>query len=331
MTGKKQMKFRHVASPTIGFTYRPDVGLYEPVQYDSTGNVKYYSPFQTSLFREQGYGEAGVISFGLSNTLEMKMRDKKDTLNDTFKNFKLIDAFTINGSYDIFRDSFNLSNFNFSFRTARFLKVFSFQSGASLSPYTRDLTTGVESPNYAWNSDQGIGRFRTATTAVTANFTNKNGRAAQNELSEKTKNDAKQNGIVTNPGFTTMKIPWQINLSYNFNLTQGPVKITSGYVDSIRLVQTIRLDGDFNLGENWKFTYGVNYDLQADNVNDAISTYNFTIWRNLHCWEAALTWFQYGPWVGKETNINFLFRVNIKASMFQDIKLEYTQPPTIFF
>jgi hypothetical protein len=150
-------------------------------------------------------------------------------------------------------------------------------------------------------------------------------------LSEKTKNDAKQNGIVTNPGFTTMKIPWQINLSYNFNLTQGPVKITSGYVDSIRLVQTIRLDGDFNLGENWKFTYGVNYDLQADNVCDAISTYNFTIWRNLHCWEAALTWFQYGPWIGKETNINFLFRVNIKASMFQDIKLEYTQPPTIFF
>ncbi|MBK9592469.1 MAG: LPS-assembly protein LptD [Crocinitomicaceae bacterium] len=331
MGGKKQMKFRHVASPNIGFSFRPNIGIYDSVQYDTLGNSLYYSPFQTSLFKEAGYGTSGTIQFGISNTLEMKVRDRKDTLNDSFKNYKLIDAFSINGGYDIFKDTSKLSNINFSFRTARFLKVFSFQSGALLSPYHYDPLTGLESKEYAWNSSQGIGRFRTATTAITANFTNKNGRAAQNEMNEKTKNDAKQNGMVTSPGFTTMKIPWQINLSYNFNLTQGPVKISSGYVDSIRLIQTIRLDGDFNLGENWKFTYGVNYDLQADNVCDAISTYNFTIWRNLHCWEAALTWFQYGPWVGKETNINFLFRVNIKASMFQDIKLEYTQPPTIFF
>lgn len=331
LNGKKQVKFRHVSTPSVSFTYRPDLGLYEPVQYDTLGNSKYYSPFQTSLYREAGYGTAGILSFGISNTLEMKMRDKKDTLNDTFKSFKLIDAFTINGSYDIFKDSFNLSNFSFAFRTARFLKVFSFQSGAVVSPYSYNLTTGIESPVYAWESGQGVGRFRTATTAITANFTNKNGRKKQKELDEGTKDNAALNEQVTKPGFSSIDIPWQMNFSYNFNLTQGGIKNLSGdYVDSVRLIQTIRVDGDFNITEKWKFTYGINYDLQADNVCDAISTYNFSIWRDLHCWEAALTWFQYGPWVGENTNINFLFRVNIKASMFQDIKLEYTQPPFFF-
>jgi hypothetical protein len=330
MKGALQTKFRHVASPTVSFSYRPDLGLHELVQTDTAGNTKYYSPFQTSLYREAGFGTAGIISFGLANTLEMKFLDKKDSINETFKNMKLVDAFSINGSYDIFKDSFNLSNFNLALRTARFLKVFSFQSGAVMSPYSYDGFSGIESAEYAWESGQGVGRIKTATTAITANFTNKNGRAKQKELDNQTKNDANANGMVTKPGFSSMDIPWQINLSYNFNLTRGPVNVSGSFIDSTRIIQTLRLDGDFNLGEKWKFTYGINYDMQAKTVNEAISTYNFSIWRDLHCWEAALTWFQYGPWAGKETNINFLFRVNIKASMFQDIKIEYTQPPFFF-
>ncbi|MBK7128814.1 MAG: hypothetical protein IPH66_05525 [Crocinitomicaceae bacterium] len=77
MLGKREMKFRHVASPNLSFSFRPDIGLYEEIQYDTLGNTKYYSPFQTSLYREQGFGQSGIISFGLANTLEMKMLDKK--------------------------------------------------------------------------------------------------------------------------------------------------------------------------------------------------------------------------------------------------------------
>ncbi|MBI3135236.1 MAG: LPS-assembly protein LptD [Bacteroidetes bacterium] len=331
MLGKKQMKFRHVASPSVSFSYRPDLGLYEQIQKDTLNNTTYYSPFQNSLYRESGFGTAGIVSFSIGNTLEMKVRDKKDSLNETFKNYKLVDAFSINGSYDIFKDTSRLSNINFAFRTARFLNVFSFQSGAALSPYSYDAITGFEHKEYAWNMDQGLGRIKTANATINANFTNSKGRKKQKELDMATANNATSNEIATNPNLTSFEIPWKLNLSYNFNYTRSSVRNDSlDYVDSVKLVQTVRADGDFNITEKWKFTYGVAFDLQATEKNQIIPTYNFSIWRDLHCWEASLSWIQYGPWEGTSTNINFLFRVNIKASMFQDIKLEYTKPPFFF-
>lgn len=330
MAGKKQMKFRHVASPSVSFQYRPDIGLYSEIQIDTAGNTKFYSPFQSSLYRESGFGNAGIISFSLANTLEMKMRDKKDSINDSFKSFKLIDAFSINGNYDIFKDSFNLSDFSFAFRTARFLQVFSFQSGAILTPYSYDETTGIKNKEYAWTNNQGIGRFSSANAAVNANFTNKTGRKKQEEIDNATSNDANINEFATNPNQMNFEIPWQLNLSYNFNLRRGPIKNTLGdFVDSLDLVQTLKADGDFSITENWKFRYSVSFDLEAQEPKGIIPFYSFSVWRNLHCWEASLEWVQYGPWEGfnQQTNINILFRVNIKAAMFQDIKLDYQGSP----
>lgn len=321
MLGKRQMKFRHVASPNLSFSFRPDLGLYEEIQYDTLGNTKYYSPFQTSLYREQGFGQSGIISFGLANTLEMKMLDKKDSINETFKSFKLVDAFSINGSYDIFRDSFNLSNFAFAFRTAKFLNVFSFQSAAALSPYAFNTSNGKDLTQYAWQNGQGIGRFKTATATVNANFSSASGRKKSKQTSE-TDSDLSEE---TKPDF---ELPWQLNLSYNFKYSRLS-KLSGGVlIDTLDLIQTIRADGDISINKKWKFDFGISFDLQSTGDNPLIPTYDFGIWRDLHCWEASLTWFQYGAW--EDHQVNFLFRVNIKASMFQDIKLEYNKPPFFF-
>ena len=328
--GPSKVKFRHVASPAISFSYRPDIGLYEEIVQDTLGGTKYYSPFQNSLYKEAGRGDAGVIGFSLANTLEMKRRDKKDTVNQSMLSNKLVDAFSISTSYNILADSFNLSPINFAFRTARFLKVFSFQSGAVLSPYSFNTFSGVESKEYAWNTSQGVGRIKTANATVNANFTNPKGRKKQKEISEGTQNNAQDNNVATNPNITSFEIPWQLNLSYNYNYKRLTASSGGVLIDTTNLVQTIRADGDFNLNQKWKFGYGINFDLQAVENSKIITNYNFTIWRDLHCWEASLQWMQYGPWKGKETNATFLFRINIKAAMFQDIKLEYTKPPFFF-
>ncbi len=326
LKGERQVKFRHVASPSLSFSYRPDIfNIYQEVQTDSAGTFADYSPFQNSLYRGPGQGESGVISFNLANTFEMKKRDMKDTLNETMKSFKLIDQLSLGGSYDIFKDSLNLSNISINFRTSRFLGVFSFQSSAVLSPYGWIDSSGVDMSDYAWKNEQGIGRIKNSRATLNANFTNKNGRKKQNELKDKYQDDANSTDKITQNGVTSFEIPWQLNLSYNINYNR--LSLANYYnevVDSFNLVQTLRADGDFNLGKKWKFTYLFNYDLQAG----AVTNYNLGIWRDLHCWEARLEWGQYGKW--SDQNFTFLFRVNIKASMFQDIKLEYTQPPIFF-
>lgn len=320
LKGKQQMKFRHVASPSARFTYRPDLGLYEEIQTDIEGNTSYYSPFSQSLYSEASRGSSGSMSFALNNTVEMKKRVKSDTINETFKSYKLLDALSASGSYDFLKDSMNLSNLALSFRTAGFFNIFSFRSDASFSPYGWDSSTGETSSVYAWNNGQGIGRIQNATGVLNANFTNRKGRKKQKENAEKVKDDANANSIVTDPNFKDFEIPWVLNLSYNINYTRNSQTNDSGVlVDTFRLVQTIDVNGNFNLNDKWKIDYLVNYDIQANHV----PAFNIGLWRDLHCWETSL-YYQHFNTQNSTSNWSLLFKIGVKASLFQDIKYDHT-------
>jgi len=304
---QQNVKAKHVMSPKINFTYKPDLGAHQ-FYLDSIQNQLYYSPFDVSLYRETPRGESGLISFILGNTLELKSRNKKDSLNDSYKLKRLIDAFTIGGSYDIFKDSMQLSDFTFSFRTSP-IKNINLQAGWRVSPYEWDDISGAVLNNYAWNANKGIGRVTTANTAITARFKSKT----------KSKLDTTVNRI---------EIPWKLNTSYNIRYDRTQTGIIQK--DTFRLTQTIKLDGSFDISDKWKFIYGISYDIQNFNTispMEGVSGINFSIWRDLHCWEAMLKWSQTGAgkWYRDTENIfqwnrpsNYVltFQINIKASMF---------------
>mgnify|MGYP000701760821 FL=1 len=327
MKGKKEVRFRHVASPSANFTFRPEIDLYEQIQVDTNGNLGYYSPFSQSLYAEGARGSSGSINFGITNTFEMKKRVKGDTINESVKAYKLVDNFSIKGSYDFLRDSMNLSNFNFVFNTARFLKVFGFQSSAILSPYTWDATTGVTESDYAWEDGNGLGRFTKGSININANFTNKKGRDKQKELDELTKDDAGKNAAVNNPRFQNYSIPWTLNVGYNINYTQKTINNDLGAkVDSFNLVHTLNAYGIVSLNDKWKVDYNVNYDF----ISNKIPSLRLGLWRDLHCWETSLQFQQFGQWFNPnpdqyfKANWSILFKIGIKASMFQDIKYDHT-------
>ncbi len=300
----QKVKARHVMSPQISFTYRPDLGIRQNVQVDSLGNTAFYSPFDVSLYRVPSNGKSGLISFTVGNTLELKYRDKKDTINETYKKLRLIDAFSIGGSYDIFKDSMNLSDFTFSFRSTP-IKFINLQSSWRLSPYAYD-TTGVITTNYAWENNQNIGKITVFSNTISAKFKSKSKTDSSDEDSTKTKK---------------LDLPWTANFRYNFQYR----RLNPGVIqkDTFELTQTIRVDGMLKINDNWRFDYGVNMDMQTLKL----STLNIGVWRNLHCWEAGLTWKQvgYGKWgIDKfnlpywtRPNVYYLsLRINIKASMF---------------
>ncbi len=301
----ENVKARHVMSPQVSFTYKPDIGAHQEYVNDSLGNTAFYSPFDVSLYREPTKGESGLISFSLGNTLELKYRDKKDTINNTYKKIRLIDAFSIASSYDIFKDSMNLSDFTFSFRTSP-IKNIDFQSSWRISPYAWEDSTGVLTKNYAWTENKGIGRVSIASFTTTF------------KLKSKDKNPKDS----TNYKFS---MPWSSNIRYNikYNRTQNGIV----QQDTFNLVQTLRWDGKLDNYKNWRFDAGMNLDLQ----DFEIGALNVGIWRNLHCWEAGLTWRQTGhgswgvdpnkKWYKKlywdpPSNYYLALRVNIKASMF---------------
>jgi hypothetical protein len=305
---KQNVKARHVMSPNISFTYQPDLGAHQ-FYVDSSLNSQYYSPFDVSLYKEVARGESGEIKFSLGNTFELKSRNKKDSLSQTYKSKRLIDALSVGGSYDIFKDSMQLSDFTFSFRTTP-VKNIGLQAGWRLSPYAWDDVTGKLQNGYAWDQNKGIGRITRANTAISARF--------------KSKAPIKSQPDSTG---TRLNIPWVMNFSYNIDYSRNQTGIVKQ--DTFKLTQTIRWDGNISFNDKWKFDYKLSYNLQNfDKISPmkGLTQWNFTLWRDLHCWEAALDWRQtgYGVWGQNSDNKlswdrpNYVLslKVNIKASMF---------------
>lgn len=351
LKGKNQTRFKHVAQAAVNFTYRPDIGEHQELTYtvDSIEYTQVLSPFRNSQFRENGPGDAGVLGFNLTNTFKMKTRDKKDTINESSKTYNLIDQFTISSGYDLLKDSSALSPFALSLRTSKFLKILTFQTNGTLNPYAYNEfganfkeynANGEVTKEYAWENGQGIGRFSKANFIINANFTSKNGRKKQKQIADQVANDAVLTDIVTNPGLSNFDIPWQFNIAYNLSFTANIKDSLSE--DNYDVIQTTRLYGDFSINDKWMFKYGIDFDLQQfipkhqDHSEtetrpylNTVTRWNLDITRDLHCWEAALSIGQNGTWrvPWTQNNFVFLFRINIKASMLQDIKLEYKELP----
>lgn len=131
---------RHMLTPTVSFNYTPDFsdpkyGYYKWVQSDTLGNMKQYSPFSDGLYGVPGSGRSMAISFGLSQTLEMKVRDNRDTSG--VRKIKVIDNLSISSSYNFLADSMNLAPFSISLRTT-LIKNLGLNISATLDPYDLD-------------------------------------------------------------------------------------------------------------------------------------------------------------------------------------------------
>lgn len=97
--GDKVQAIRHVFSPSISLSYKPDFGdprygFYEKYTYRNEfgEEVEYsYSPYSRMMFLTAPAGQSGSIGFDFKNNLEMKVKSESDTTG--FRKISLIDDF----------------------------------------------------------------------------------------------------------------------------------------------------------------------------------------------------------------------------------------------
>ena len=140
--GDKVDRFRHVMTPSVSFSYRPDFGKdYWAKRYggfygsydqlittrDEAGNIvpkldenglPIYEVVHYSRFKEApGRGAAATLGFSLGTNIEMKLRNDKDTTGkDPYKVYSIIDNLSISGGYNFIADSMNWQNFSVNLR-----------------------------------------------------------------------------------------------------------------------------------------------------------------------------------------------------------------------
>jgi len=322
--GKSKPLLRHIMTPNVGVSFIPNLNKLSSLDTGFVNiNTISYSPFENSnisVYNSGSTRDQALINFGLNNSFELKRASDKDTITG-FKKTRIIDALSVNGSYDLLKDSMNLSNLSLNLRISP-LPMVNIVSSSSFSPYNWDKETGASLSTYSIIENGTLGRFLTSNLTTTLTFTSKESKEKINELNDKVGENwnADYNYFLLYPErIVNFEIPWKFNLSHVYSITANRNKTISN-PENFRQVQTISANGDVSFTKRWKIIGSVNYDVETVKV-----TYTtLTLSRDMHCWALSFNWIPIGG------NKSFLFSLRSTSNMFKDAKLDLRRPPVFF-
>ena len=346
---------RHQIIPSISYSYKPDFGdpkfdYYQEVQSDSLGNTRTLSRHAGFVYGQAGRGESSSIGLSLSNTLEMKVRNRKDTTGIAEK-VVLLRNFGMSTAYNFAADSFNLSPISLSATTnllnnkplgkSATTTGFNINFRGTIDPYlyVLDSMTGDGEATkvyqrklnqFAFNNGQGLGQFSSFSVSISTGFQAKTKGSAQGSRSNSgersggglgeiqttnVKEEQELQELMDNPDlYVDFKIPWSIRFAYNVNYTRV------GFKEG-KVTQSLKFNGDLSLTQKWKMTFNSGYDFKNKKFNET----RLGITRDLHCWEMRLDWVPYGRYQ------SYNFTIRAKSSLLQDLKLSKKRNATDSF
>ena len=324
---RKLQAVRHTLTPNVGFSYAPDFsrqryGFYETVQTDTTGRFKVYSPFTDNAYGVPGSGQQFNLTFGLSQSLEAKVRTK-----DTVKKIKIIDQISINGSYNFLADSMRLSTLPIQLRTTIYQGV-ALNLSMTLDPYEVS-PQGVRYDKLMWGRGlpgriQNIGwsfgytfRSRENSNMVAGNDITSLPPEYFNSWSDPygQLNPALRRQWMAGQ-YYDFSIPWNFGFNYSINYSAQYVNNgTTGY--NKKISQTINFNGSVTLTKKWMITANSGFDFTTRKM----SMTSVSITRDLHCWQMSFTWVPFG------NHRSWAFNIGVKAASLADLKFDksYTQ------
>lgn len=316
---------RHVINPNVSFSYTPDFSKNDNYfqAIEQNGQTIYKSRHEGFVYGASNLGRSGSIGFGLGNTLEMKVKNAKDTVA---RKVSLLNNLSFASSYNLMADSFNLANISMSANTNILNGLFAINVSATIDPYTyrqfRDERNRVYERrinDYAWKNGGGIGRITSATMAINTNL---NPKARENEQSSRDKitnsdlpEQDKQVMLNDPNSYIDFDIPWSLRINYSLSYSRPIRQVTT--IDDFTITQALQFSGDLALSQAWKINFSSGYHIEEKKFTQT----SISLTRDLHCWTASLNWIPFGYY----TSYNFTIRV--KASVLQDLKMERRKPP----
>ena len=323
----KLQALRHTVTPSISFSYAPDFGnqkygYFKTVQADSTGRTQVYSPFTDNAYGIPSSGRSAALNFTLSQSLEAKVLSKQDTTG--VRKLKIIDDFSIAGSYNFLADSMKLSTISLSLRST-LSKKFGINLRATLDPY--EVTPeGKRYDKLTWRRGN-LGRIMNTGWSFGYSFKSRESSApAINDINsippEYTNPFYDPYGLMDpmlrrqymSQAYYDFSIPWNFGFNYNVNYNLAYVNNgTTGYKRTV--TQTIGFNGSITFSPKMSATINGGYDISTNKL----TTSSVSITRDLHCWQMSFSWVPFGYY--KSWN----FHIGVKAGSLQDLKYDKSQ------
>lgn len=310
----KLMALRHIMTPSANFNYRPDFGTnkfgyYRDLKGDTARISSRYSIYENPVFGSPYPGRMAGIGFSIDNNIEAKVRSDADSTKNSV-NIPILQSLTFSGNYNFAAETFKLSTIGFSGRTAFFKEKIGINFYGTLDPYKLDAA-GNRIDKFTIES----GKLARLTNFGLSTDFSLNSKAAKkrnenlNEIDKTKQNLSRQqqdelNAISRDPNaFVDFNVPWNVSAAYSFNYSKN------GLMSNIS--NTLNVSGDFNVTPKWKIQYTSGYDFQ----DNKLSLTQFSIYRDLHCWDLSFRWSPIGTYKFYSVDLR------VKASILQDLKL----------
>lgn len=355
--GEKINMIRHVITPSVSFSYRPDFGskrygYYDEFSYtNDEGNIitENYSRFENSMYGAPSSGKSGSIGFDVSNNLEMKIKQVTDT-SVVYKKVSLIDNFSFASSYNMAADSLNWSDINANIRI-KFGKYtlnlsgsfdpYTYQLNSSGSPYKVNITqfkkngipgklTGTgTSFSYTLNNDtfKKKEKKEKKSKSDSSDGESNAGESEGNNLPEENNPNQSDEANSDEAGSVQeydpeaklyKKLKMPWSIVLNYSLRYSRADFNKEKLEyNYGITQNLNINGNLSLGENWKLNASTSYNF----ITKEFTTMNCSVSRDLHCWQMSASFIP----IGRYKSYNFSIRV--KAAMLQDLKYEQHQNP----
>lgn len=284
----KLKAIRHVMSPSISYNYKPDFaeeqwGYYEQKPLDSTATYSYYDG---SLFGSAPAGEQQTINFSLGNNIEAKVVSR-DTAKGKDKKVKLLDNLSFSQSYNFAADSLNLSNLGINASVKPTNKT-SVSFSTQIDPYAIN-TQGKRINKLELLENNNIGRLTSANLTIGAQLSSQ-------DLKKGSKNNS--------------GIKWAANIDYSFRYSKTFNVDDQEY--DINLTQNATLNFNITPTPMWEVSIRTGYDFNQSKITST----TLNLHRNLHCWEMSLQVTPFGQMK------SYLFKINVKSSMFEALQIK---------
>ena len=338
--GDKIQAIRHVITPQVTFSYSPNFGArrygyYDSYQYtDASGNVKLveYSPYQDELYSVPGKYKTEMISWDVSNNIEMKIKSDKDTTG--YKKISIIDELGASMSYNAAADYHRWSDLSMRLRL-KWWKNYTFSMNAQFATYAYELDANGK-PYVGNHTEWGYGRLpRFQGMSQNFSFTlnpeklkkwfgrkdDKNDDKVTEESDgpdtniesnmdddlEKGKHAAKKKrgniAETDDDGYMSFNMPWSLTIGYGITMREN----TAGRFNTktmrypYKFTQTLNFSGNIRISDGWNINFSSGYDFE----NHAMSMTTASLSRDLHCFNMSAS-----VVLAPYTSYNFTFRCN---------------------
>ena len=338
--GDRIQAIRHVITPQISFSYSPNFGArrygyYDSYQYtDASGNVKLveYSPYQDELYSVPGKYKTEMISWDVSNNIEMKVKSDKDSTG--FRKISIIDELGASMSYNAAADYHRWSDLSMRLRL-KWWKNYTFSMNAQFATYAYELDANGK-PYVGNHTEWGYGRLPRF-QGMSQNFsftlnpeklkkwfghkedkeddqTDDDGDGPDTDIEsnmdddlEKGKHAAKKKrgniAETDDNGYMRFNMPWSLTIGYGITMREN----TAGRFNTktmrypYKFTQTLNFSGNIRISDGWNINFSSGYDFE----NHAMSMTTASLSRDLHCFNMSAS-----VVLAPYTSYNFTFRCN---------------------